>query len=89
MDYSPIEQAQLIQDKRLLDFSRRHGMTPAQAALGWLLAKDDIVVIPKTSNPDRLRENVGALEHPLAPQQLAELERMFPAPSGPRPLEML
>jgi diketogulonate reductase-like aldo/keto reductase len=89
MAYSPIEQAQLIEDKRLIEFSRRHGMTPAQAALGWLLAKDDIIVIPKTSNPARLRENVGALEHPLTQQQLAELDRLFPAPSGHRPLEML
>jgi diketogulonate reductase-like aldo/keto reductase len=89
MAYSPIEQARLIEDKRLIEFSRRHGMTPAQAALGWLLAKDDIIVIPKTSNPARLRENVGALEHPLTQQQLAELDRLFPAPSGRRPLEML
>jgi len=89
MAYSPIEQAGLIEDKRLIEFSRRHGMTPAQAALGWLLAKDDIIVIPKTSNPARLRENVGALEHPLTQQQLAELDRLFPAPSGRRPLEML
>ena len=89
MAYSPIEQAGLIEDKRLIDFAGRHGMTPAQAALGWLLAKDDIIVIPKTSNPARLRENVGTLEHPLARQQLAELERLFPAPSGPRSLEML
>ena len=89
MAYSPIEQARLIEDKRLIEFSRRHGVTPAQAALGWLLAKDDIIVIPKTSNLARLRENVGALEHPLSQQQLAELDRLLPAPSGPRPLEML
>jgi diketogulonate reductase-like aldo/keto reductase len=89
MAYSPIEQARLIEDKRLIEFSRRHGVTPVQAALGWLLAKDDIIVIPKTSNLARLRENVGALEHPLSQQQLAELDRLLPAPSGPRPLEML
>jgi len=89
MAYSPIEQARLVQDRKLIDFARRHGMTPAQAALAWLLAQDGIIAIPKTGNPDRLRENVGALEHPLSQEQLAELDRLFPPPASPAPLEML
>jgi diketogulonate reductase-like aldo/keto reductase len=88
MAYSPIEQARLVKNGKLVDFARRHDMTPAQAALAWLLAQDDIIVIPKSS-PDRLRENVGSLEHPLNKEQLAELDRLFPAPGGPQPLDML
>src|SRR5207249_1056413 len=65
MAYSPIEQSRLLEDPKLADFSRRHAMTPAQAALAWLLAKEDIIVIPKTSRRDRLKENLGALDHPL------------------------
>jgi diketogulonate reductase-like aldo/keto reductase len=89
MAYSPIEQARLVENRKLIDFAHRHGMTPAQAALAWLLAQDDIIVIPKTSDPGRLRENVGTLEHPLSKQQLAELDRLFPPPSSAGPLEML
>ncbi len=89
MAYSPIEQARLLDDPRLIGFGRRHGMTPSQAALAWLLDKDDIIAIPKTSRRKRLKENLGALEHPLTPPQRSELERLFPPPSGPGPLEML
>ena len=89
MAYSPIEQAQLVHNGKLVDFARRHGMTPAQVALSWLLANDDVMVIPKTGRRERLRENVGALEHRLTPEQLAELDRLFPPPKGPQPLEML
>lgn len=89
MAYSPIEQAKLILDKKLSDFGRLHGMTPAQVALAWLLANDDIIVIPKTGRRERLKENLGALDHPLTTAQLAELDRLFPPPKGPRPLEML
>jgi diketogulonate reductase-like aldo/keto reductase len=89
MAYSPIEQAKLILDKKLVDFGRRYGLTPAQAALAWLLANDDIIVIPKTGRSERLKENLGALSHPLTTAQLAELDRLFPPPTGPRPLEML
>ena len=89
MAYSPIEQARLTSNPKLVDFARRHGMTPAQAGLAWLLSHDDVIVIPKTGRRDRLKENIGALDHRLTQAQLAELDRLFPPPVGPRPLEML
>ncbi len=89
MAYSPIEEARLLEEPKLIGFARHHGMTPAQTALAWLLAQEDVIVIPKTSRRERLKENLGALEHPLSREQLAELERLFPPPTGPRPLEML
>ena len=67
----------------------RRAATPAQAALAWLPAKDGVIVIPKACRRDRLKENLGALERPLDAAQLAELDRLFPPPSGPQPLEML
>jgi diketogulonate reductase-like aldo/keto reductase len=89
MAYSPLEQARLLANKALAAFAQRHGMTPAQAALGWLLAQDDVIVIPKSGDAGRMRENIGALTRPLTPEQLAELGTAFPPPAGPRPLEML
>jgi diketogulonate reductase-like aldo/keto reductase len=89
MAYSPIEQAKLVRNSKLVKFAQGHSMTPAQAALAWLLSQDDIIVIPKTGNRARLKENRGALEHRLTAEQLAEIDRLFPLPSGPRGLEML
>ena len=89
MAYSPLEQARLVNDRQLAAFARNHGMTAAQAALAWLLARDDVIVIPKCARRERLRENLGALDHPLTATQLAELDRLFPPPQGPRALEML
>jgi diketogulonate reductase-like aldo/keto reductase len=89
MAYSPIEQARLLKNRALLEFSKRHGMTPAQAALAWLLANDDVMVIPKASNPAHLQENLESIEKKLTKEQLAELDRAFPPPRAPSPLEML
>jgi diketogulonate reductase-like aldo/keto reductase len=89
MAYSPIEQARLLRNPQLKDFAVRNGMTAAHVALAWLLAADDIMVIPKTSRRERLKENCLALYHPLTPEQIAELDRLFPPPTGPHPLEML
>jgi diketogulonate reductase-like aldo/keto reductase len=89
MAYSPVEQGRLVDNSKLAEFARRNGMTPAQVALAWLLAKDDVIVIPKTSRRERLEENLGALEHPLTQPQLSELDRIFPPPKGPSSLDML
>jgi diketogulonate reductase-like aldo/keto reductase len=88
MAYSPIEQGRLTHDKALAAFARKSDLSPAQAALAWLFASNDIAVIPKTSNRSRLHENLRALDHALTPDQL-ELDRSFPPPSKRRPLEMI
>lgn len=88
MAYCPIERADLQKDQKLAMFANQHGMTWAQAALAWLLSKPDVIAIPKTSRPERLRENYGALKLKLDAVQLAELDRLFPPPRGPGPLDM-
>jgi diketogulonate reductase-like aldo/keto reductase len=89
MAYSPIEQGRLAGNARLAGFAKRHGLTATQAALGWLLTQDDVIVIPKTGRRERLVENLGALERPLTKPQRTELDSLFPPPAGARPLEML
>lgn len=89
MAYSPIEQARLLRNPGLQRFAEHHGMTPAQAALAWLLTFDDIIAIPKTGQRERLRENIGALDFTLDPAQLAELDKLFPPPRHAQPLAML
>lgn len=89
MAYSPIEQARLLRHAGLKAFAARHGIAPAQAALAWLLSRENVIAIPKTGRRDALRENAEALSIALDDAQLAELDALFPPPRGPRPLEML
>ncbi|MGH8727535.1 MAG: aldo/keto reductase [Burkholderiales bacterium] len=87
--YSPIEQARLLRNRKLADFADANGMTAAQAALAWLLAQDGVIVIPRTGRRERMKENAAALDHTLTEAQLAELDRAFPPPTRPAPLDML
>lgn len=89
MAYSPLEQGRLLRHRGLLQFAERRGMTAAQAVLAWLLAQEDVIAIPKTATLARLTENLAALAHPLDGQALTELDRLFPPPRAPVPLEML
>lgn len=53
----------------------RKGATPAQVALGWLLAqKPWIVPIPGTTKLHRLEENLGAVDLDLTAADLAEID---------------
>jgi len=89
MAYSPVEQGRLIENRNVVEFARRNKMTTSQVALAWLLANDNVIIIPKTGRRDRLKDNVGAMERALTKLQLAELDRLFPPPKGPHSLEML
>lgn len=62
----------------LRDFGTRKGATPSQIALAWLMAqKPWIVPIPGTRNMDHLRENMGAINVQLTPEDLREIEAAF------------
>lgn len=54
---------------------RRHGASPAQIALAWLLAqKPWIVPIPGTTKLHRLEENIAAADIVLSSEELAKMD---------------
>jgi diketogulonate reductase-like aldo/keto reductase len=89
MAYSPIEQGRLLRNRALALIAGRHGVTPAQVALAFVLRQRDMLVIPKAGSETHVRENRAALDIALSHEDLAEFDRAFPPPKGPRPLELL
>jgi aryl-alcohol dehydrogenase-like predicted oxidoreductase len=65
---------------RLTEMAAEKKCRPAQLALAWLLARgQDIFPIPGTKHVNRLEENIGALQVPLTPEEVARLDEAFPA----------
>ncbi len=59
----------------LVELGKKKNATPAQIALGWLLAqKSWIVPIPGTTKLSRLEENIGAVELELTAEDLREID---------------
>ncbi|HEV8139723.1 MAG TPA: aldo/keto reductase [Pyrinomonadaceae bacterium] len=59
----------------LRSIADRKQATPAQIALGWILAqKPWIVPIPGTTKLHRLEENIGAADIELTPEDLCEID---------------
>jgi aryl-alcohol dehydrogenase-like predicted oxidoreductase len=62
------------------DVAAQIGATPAQAALAWLFAQDELVIpIPGTKRVKYLEENVAAAGFALTPEQSAALSAAVPA----------
>lgn len=89
MAYSPIEQGELAGHDVLEKIASSHGATSAQVALAWVLDRPGVIAIPKTGNPDRMAENVAALDLRLTDADRQALDRAFPPPRRKQPLEMI
>lgn len=89
MAYSPLDQGgSLLQSPVLNEVASRHSASAAQIALAWLLQRPDTVVIPKSARPQRILENLQALEIELGADDRQALEQAFPPPDGPVRLGM-
>jgi diketogulonate reductase-like aldo/keto reductase len=89
MAYSPLEQNRLLNKPALQDIAARHGATPAQIALAWVLRQPHMIAIPKAGTAEHVMQNYKALEINLTAADLAALDTAFPPPTAPQPLEMI
>ncbi|MSO65392.1 MAG: aldo/keto reductase [Alphaproteobacteria bacterium] len=89
MAYSPVDQGRLLGHRALLAVARKLAATPAQVALAWLLRQEGMIVIPKATEPDHIRDNLAAATLRIPDEQLRALAQAFPPPTRAVALEML
>ena len=67
--------AKLAEDPAIAKAANKHGATPTQVALAWLLHRDErILLIPGTSSVAHLEENLAATDVHLDADDMAALE---------------
>jgi len=77
MAYRPLERGFLLEPNQLLDqLQEKYSKTKAQIAINWLISKPNMVVIPKSTNPEHLKENLGAIGWNLEDVDLSLLDEM-------------
>jgi 2,5-diketo-D-gluconate reductase A len=57
------------------DVASKHGATPAQIVLAWHLNRGTIA-IPKSSTPERMRENLEAVAFNLTPAEMDSINQL-------------
>jgi 2,5-diketo-D-gluconate reductase B len=73
--YSPVARGGVKGDKVLAKIAAAHGRTAVQVALRFLV-QQGIVVIPRTSRVERLKENIAIFDFALSKAEMAEIARL-------------
>jgi len=68
MAYSPLARGHKVSDRRLAEIASGIGCTPAQAAIAWCL-EEGFITIPKSSDENRITENLAAITITLEDEQ--------------------
>ena len=88
LESTPAEQSGLLRNAVLGNVAARHGVTPAQLAVAWLLHQPNLVVIPKAVQLAHVEQNRAAVNIVLLEEDLRELDGAFPPPRRATPLAM-
>jgi 2,5-diketo-D-gluconate reductase A len=81
--YSPLggSGASLLDAPLLAQLGEKYDKTPGQLVLRWHI-QNGLVVIPKSGDPQRMRENLDVFDFALDPQDLAEISILDEGPGA-------
>lgn len=73
--WSPIMRGKVNEEPEIIALAERLGKTPVQVTLRWQIQRS-IVTIPKSANPDRIRDNAAIFDFALSEADLATMDRL-------------
>jgi 2,5-diketo-D-gluconate reductase A len=73
--WSPIAQGEVLDDAELGEIAGRLDRTPAQVVLRWHIQRGNIV-FPKSSTPERIRENFEIFDFELETDDIEAIDRL-------------
>lgn len=71
--YSPLARGDVFDNDIIKEIAEKHGVTPAQISLAWILSDKHRIAIPKTSNPEHLQGNLDAINVQLSADELERI----------------
>ena len=74
--YSPIGQGKVFEDETLRDVAARHGKTPAQIALKWLIDQPEVIAIPRSSRAENIAANFAVFDIDLSAEETARIDAL-------------
>lgn len=73
--WSPLAQGQVADDAVIRQIATRHGKTPGQVTLRWIV-QQGIIAIPKTTRESRAAENLNIFDFELSADEMARLHAL-------------
>lgn len=79
--YCPIAKGRMSGEPLFERLAAKYSKTPVQITLRWHLQQPDVIAIPKSSNPDRLRANLDVFDFELTGDEMAAITALG-SPTG-------
>jgi 2,5-diketo-D-gluconate reductase B len=80
--YSPLARGTVLDDDTVQRLAAEYDRTPAQIVLRWATQHHNVAVIPKTTDPDHLAENLALFDFKLTRSEVDELTKPSLLKSG-------
>ena len=71
--WSPLARGRLLEDPVLSEIAKTHGKSVAQVIIRWHL-QSDLIVIPKSVTPSRIRENAQVFDFSLSEEEMTMID---------------
>lgn len=94
MAYSPLAQAGrlrsgLLNHPVVNEIAHAHSASAVQILLAWVISHQGVMAIPKAASVEHVQQNAAALSITLSAQELAALDKAYPAPKEKTALDMV
>ena len=74
--YSPLAKGAVMDVPELVEIAEEYDATPVQVSLAWLLSKENVVPIPKSTSRSHIRENYEARQLKLDQRTIERIDRI-------------
>jgi diketogulonate reductase-like aldo/keto reductase len=71
--YSPLAKGRVFRDRTLERIGERHGKSPGQVALRWLIQQDGVAAIPRSSREEGVKANLEIFDFELSAPEMAAI----------------
>lgn len=73
--WSPLMNAQILNDETLIEIGKEVGKSPAQVIIRWNI-QHGVIVIPKSITPSRIEENINVFDFELSEEQMNRIDQL-------------
>lgn len=74
--YCAMAVGRVLSDPTIAEIAESRGRTIPQVVLRWLIQQDDVVALSRTTNPDRVVENLTIFDFELGEDEMAAIQTL-------------
>lgn len=74
--YCPLARGEVFRDPTLERIGKQYGKNAGQVALRWLVQQDNVIAVPRSSNPDHVASNFEVFDFELTEEEMSEISKL-------------